>query len=643
MTPLEEIRHSSSHVLATAILRLFPEAKLDIGPPTESGFYYDIDLDKKLTTDDLAAIEAKMKEVIDENQSFRRKEVSREEAVEIITRIGQERYKLGRLADIPADEKISFYENGEFIDLCAGTHVRYTKQIKAFKLLSIAGSYHRGDEKNKQLQRIYGTAFPSKDELAAYLTQQEQAKARDHRKLGRDLKLFHIDEDVGQGLILWTPNGSIIRQELQNFIGEELRKQGYSQVFTPHIGKLSLYKTSGHFPYYKDSQFPPIADRVALDEALSCGCSCAELMNRLEGVPAALAAQVNERTGKETIGAERVMADDKILDGFMLKPMNCPHHIKIFASQPHSYRDLPVRLAEFGTVYRWEQSGELNGMTRVRGFTQDDAHLFCTEEQVSAEIIGCLELVKTVLSTLGMKDYRVRVGLRDPDSAKYTGTAENWNKAEESCRSAAKTLGVPFTEEPGEAAFYGPKIDFVIKDVIGREWQLGTVQVDYNLPIRFDLSYVGADNKQHRPVMIHRAPFGSMERFCGVLIEHFAGDFPVWLSPEQVRILPISEKVRETCDALYRKFKDARIRVSLDTSNDKLGAKIRRAEMEKVPYALVIGQKEADALSVSVRSRAKGDEGLIKQDDFLARVLQEIATKALPEKRPAAPAPDSKQ
>ena len=643
MTPLEEIRHSSSHVLATAILRLFPEAKLDIGPPTESGFYYDIDLDKKLTTDDLAAIEAKMKEVIDENQSFRRKEVSREEAVEIITRIGQERYKLGRLADIPADEKISFYENGEFIDLCAGTHVRYTKQIKAFKLLSIAGSYHRGDEKNKQLQRIYGTAFPSKDELAAYLTQQEQAKARDHRKLGRDLKLFHIDEDVGQGLILWTPNGSIIRQELQNFIGEELRKQGYSQVFTPHIGKLSLYKTSGHFPYYKDSQFPPIADRVALDEALSCGCSCAELMNRLEGVPAALAAQVNERTGKETIGAERVMADDKILDGFMLKPMNCPHHIKIFASQPHSYRDLPVRLAEFGTVYRWEQSGELNGMTRVRGFTQDDAHLFCTEEQVSAEIIGCLELVKTVLSTLGMKDYRVRVGLRDPDSAKYTGTAENWNKAEESCRSAAKTLGVPFTEEPGEAAFYGPKIDFVIKDVIGREWQLGTVQVDYNLPIRFDLSYVGADNKQHRPVMIHRAPFGSMERFCGVLIEHFAGDFPVWLSPEQVRILPISEKVMETCDALYRKFKDARIRVSLDTSNDKLGAKIRRAEMEKVPYALVIGQKEADALSVSVRSRAKGDEGLIKQDDFLARVLQEIATKALPEKRPAAPAPDSKQ
>ncbi len=636
MTPLEEIRHSASHVLATAILRLFPETQLDIGPPTETGFYYDIDLDRKLTADDLTALEAKMKEVIDENQPFRRREVSRDEAVEIIKQFGQERYKLGRLADIPEGEAISFYQNGEFIDLCAGTHVRYTKQIKAFKLLSIAGSYHRGDEKNKQLQRIYGTAFPSKDELAAYLTQLEQAKARDHRKLGKELKLFHIDEDVGQGLILWTPNGSIIRQELQTFILDELQKQGYSQVFTPHIGKLTLYKTSGHFPYYKDSQFPPIADRVALDEALECGCSCAELMNRLEGVPAGLAHQVNERTGKETISPDRVLADDKLLDGFLLRPMNCPHHIKIFASQPHSYRDLPVRLAEFGTVYRWEQSGELNGMTRVRGFTQDDAHLFCTEDQVAGEIIGCLSLVKTVLNTLGMKDYRVRVGLRDPDSAKYTGDAENWNKAEEACRQAARTLEVPFTEEPGEAAFYGPKIDFVIKDVIGREWQLGTVQVDYNLPIRFDLSYVGADNKPHRPVMIHRAPFGSMERFCGVLIEHFAGDFPVWLAPEQVRILPISEKLMDACDALYKKFKDARVRVTLDTSNDKLGAKIRRAELEKVPYALVVGAKEAEALSVSVRSRAKGDEGVHKQDDFLARVLAEIASRALPEKRPAA-------
>ena len=629
MTPLEEIRHSSAHILATAILRIFPEAKLDIGPPTETGFYYDIDLDHKLTADDLARIETEMKKVIDENQPFRRSEVSREEAKAIIERIGQERFKLGRLADIPEGEAISFYTNGEFTDLCAGTHVRYTKQVKAFKLLSIAGAYHRGDEHNKQLQRIYGTAFASKDELAAYLTQQEQAKLRDHRKLGKELRLFHIDEDVGQGLILWEPAGSVIRAELQAFISEELRKQGYHQVFTPHIGKLSLYKTSGHFPYYKESQFPAVPDREAAATAISEGCSCAELANRMEGVPQALADQLNARMGDGTVPPGRVMADDKLLDGFLLKPMNCPHHIKLFAAHPHSYRDLPVRLAEFGTVYRWEQSGELNGMTRVRGFTQDDAHLFCTEDQVAAELIGCLALVKIILTTLGMQDYRVRIGLRDPDSAKYTGDPANWDKAEAACREAAKTLDAPFTEEPGEAAFYGPKIDFVVKDVIGREWQLGTVQVDYNLPIRFDLTYVGPDNKPHRPVMIHRAPFGSMERFCGVLIEHFGGDFPVWLAPEQVRILPISEKLGDACDALHRQFKDRRVRVTLDSSNDKLGAKIRRGELDKVPYLLVVGQKEADANSVSVRSRAKGDEGVIPVATFIDRVATEIAERTL--------------
>ena len=629
MTPLEEIRHSAAHILATAVLRIFPEAKLDIGPPTETGFYYDIDLDHKLTADDLARIEAEMKKVIDENQPFRRSEVSREEATAIIQRIGQERYKLGRLADIPEGEQISFYTNGEFTDLCAGTHVRYTKQVKAFKLLSIAGAYHRGDEHNKQLQRIYGTAFASKDELAAYLTQLEQARLRDHRKLGKDLRLFHIDEDVGQGLILWEPAGSVVRAELQAFISEELRKQGYHQVFTPHIGKLSLYKTSGHFPYYKESQFPAIPDREAAESAIAEGCSCAELANRMEGVPQALADHLNERMGTGTVPPERVLPDAKLLDGFLLKPMNCPHHIKLFAAHPHSYRDLPVRLAEFGTVYRWEQSGELSGMTRVRGFTQDDAHLFCTEDQVAGELIGCLSLVKIILTTLGMQDYRVRVGLRDPDSAKYTGDPANWDKAEAACREAAKTLGVPFTEEPGEAAFYGPKIDFVIKDVIGREWQLGTVQVDYNLPIRFDLTYVGPDNKPHRPVMIHRAPFGSMERFCGVLIEHFAGDFPVWLAPEQVRILPISEKVSEACDALYRSLKDKRVRVRLDDSNDKLGAKIRRGELDKVPYLLVVGQKEAEANSVSVRSRSKGDEGVIPVPEFTERVVREIAERTL--------------
>jgi threonyl-tRNA synthetase len=633
MTPLEELRHSSSHVLATAILRVFPDAKLDIGPPTDTGFYYDIDLDHKLTQEDLSRIEAEMKKVADENQPFLRKEVSREEAAEIIKARGQERYKLGRLADIPEGEKISFYQNGEFMDLCAGTHVRYTSKIKAFKLLSIAGAYHRGDEKNKQLQRIYGTAFPTKEELALHLEQLEQAKARDHRKLGKDLKLFVIDEDVGQGLILWTPHGSIIRQELQTFISEQLRLQGYQQVFTPHIGKLELYKISGHFPYYKESQFSPIVENESLAKLLHEGCSCAEMVARLEAVSGRLAAQVNQRTGVETIAPDRVMPDGQLLDGFMLKPMNCPHHIKIFASQPHSYRDLPVRLAEFGTVYRWEQSGELNGMTRVRGFTQDDAHLFCTEEQLAPELIGCLSLVKIVLTTLGMHDYRVRVGLRDPDSNKYTGDPANWDKAEAACRGAAQALDMPFTEEAGEAAFYGPKIDFMVKDVIGREWQLGTVQVDYNLPIRFDLSYIGADNQAHRPVMIHRAPFGSLERFCGVLIEHFGGDFPAWLSPEQVRLVPISDKVFDYGHDLLAQLKAAGVRATIDEHSDKLGAKIRRAELDKVPYALVLGAKEAEGKAVSIRSRARGDEGTLPFAEFLERLRTEISTRALPNKK----------
>src|SRR5208283_4321142 len=449
MTPLEELRHSASHVMATAILRIFPDAKLDIGPPTDTGFYYDIDRDHKLTAEDLSRIEAEMRRIVDENQPFVRSEVSRAEAAEVIRSRGQERYKLGRLADIPEGEKISFYQNGEFVDLCAGTHVRYTSKLKAFKLLSIAGAYHRGDEKNKQLQRIYGTAFPTKEELSLYLEQLEQAKQRDHRKLGRDLRLFVIDEDVGQGLILWTPNGSILRQELQTFIGEELRKQGYSQVFTPHIGKLELYKTSGHFPFYKDSQFTPVIENESLARILQEGCSFAEMFARLDAMSSRLASEINRRTGVETVAPGRVRPDEQLLDGFLLKPMNCPHHIKIFASQPHSYRDLPVRLAEFGTVYRWEQSGELNGMTRVRGFTQDDAHLFCTEEQVAQEVLGCLALVKVILTTLGMSDYRVRVGLRDPDSSKYIGQKENWDKAEHACREAAKTLGVAFTEEPG--------------------------------------------------------------------------------------------------------------------------------------------------------------------------------------------------
>ena len=605
MSPLEQIRHSCSHVLATAILRLFPETQLDIGPPTESGFYYDIDLDKKLDAADLEAIELEMKKVIKENQKFTRIECSREEAVAKIKEIGQERYKLGRLDDIPEGDQVSFYQNGEFIDLCAGSHVSYTKKIKAYKLLSIAGAYHRGDEKNKQLQRIYGTAFASKDELAEYLERLEQAKARDHRKLGKELKLFHIDEAGGAGMVLWTPNGAVIRQELQDFIMEELRMADYDQVFTPHIGKLGLFRTSGHFPYYKDSQFPPIIEPGTVDRIAQESCSSAELSK---------------------------MLDSGEIDGYLLRPMNCPMHIKIFDSQPHSYRDLPVRLAEFGTVYRWEQSGELNGMTRVRGFTQDDAHIFCTEEQLGQEIKGCLDLVKFVFNTLDMSDYRVRIGLRDPDSTKYVGEPEKWDKAEESLRQAAQTLDVDYIEEPGEAAFYGPKIDFVVKDVIGREWQLGTVQVDYNLPERFDLSYIGADNEKHRPVMIHRAPFGSMERFCGLLIEHFAGNFPIWLAPEQVRILPMNDELVPKAREIEKLLKAAKIRVTVDDIADKLGAKIRKCHVDKVPTFLVLGRQEAEQGLVKVNSRTNASlEGLKTPADFMGQLLQKIADKSLPE------------
>ena len=605
MSPLEELRHSCSHVLAAAVLRLYPETQLDIGPPTDKGFYYDIDLDKKLDAADLDAIEAEMKKIIKENQKFTRIECSREEAIEKIKEFGQERYKLGRLEDIPEGEQVSFYQNGEFIDLCAGSHVGYTKKIKAFKLLSIAGAYHRGDEKNKQLQRIYGTAFPAKEKLAEYLDQLEQAKARDHRKLGKELGLFTIDNEVGQGLILWKPAGAIVREALTDFITEELRNAGYGIVYTPHIGKLDLFRTSGHFPYYKESQFAAIPERDEFDKVAEGGVTAGEYADQLE-------------SGE--------------MDGFMLRPMNCPMHIKIFDSEPHSYRNLPVRLAEFGTVYRWEQSGELNGLTRVRGFTQDDAHIFCTEEQLADEIRGCLDLVKTVFHTLDMADYRVRVSLRDPDSTKYVGEPESWDKAEEALREIVRELDVSYTEEPGEAAFYGPKIDFVVKDVLGREWQLGTVQVDYNLPERFDLNYIGADNEKHRPVMIHRAPFGSLERFTGVLIEHFAGNFPTWLAPEQVRILPMNDDLVPQAREIEKLLKAAKIRVTVDAVADKLGAKIRKCHIDKVPNFLVLGKQEAEAGLVKVNSRAnKALEGLKTVNEFIAELLENIASKTLPD------------
>jgi len=611
MSELDRLRHSCAHILASAIAKLWPDAQFAAGPPVENGFYYDVDLSHRITPDDFEKIEAGMLSIVKENQVFEKSEVSRAEALAMAQsgrlaaraeRAVPSRFKIDLLKDIPEDEAISLYKNGDFWDLCAGPHVPRTGNCKAFKVMSVASAFYKGDAANPQLQRVYGTAFKNKQDLAEHLERLEEAKLRDHRKLGRELDLFHIDEAVGQGLILWKPNGATIRQELQNFITEHLERQGYSQVFTPHIGKLGLYRTSGHFPYYADSQFPPVIERESLKALAEEGCGCGELSNRLE-------------SGE--------------IDGFLLKPMNCPHHIKIFQSNHHSYRDLPVRLAEFGTVYRWEQSGELGGMTRVRCFTQDDAHLFCTEDQVRDEIIGCLELVKIVLGTLGMHDYRVRVGLRDPDSTKYVGDPAKWDKAEDALREAATTLGTDFTEEPGEAAFYGPKIDFVVKDVIGREWQLGTVQVDYNLPERFGLEYIGADNAPHRPVMIHRAPFGSMERFVGVLIEHFAGKFPTWLSPEQVRVLPISEKFFEAAETVYQSLREAGVRVKVDRSNDKVGAKIRLAQLARIPYMLIIGAKEQELNQVSVRHRDRGDEGALDVDDFKEKVVAEIRSRSL--------------
>jgi threonyl-tRNA synthetase len=611
MTELETIRHSCAHVLANAILRIWPEAQFAAGPPVDNGFYYDVDLRHRISPEDFEKIEKEMAAIIAEAQPFQREVITRDEALAmgergelagLSPRPQPSKFKLDIITRIPAGEEITLYRNGAFTDLCAGPHVPTTSGIGAFKLTHVASAFYQGDEKNPQLQRIYGTAFASAEELEKHFALLEEARKRDHRKVGKELGLFHIDDSVGQGLILWTPKGAIMRQEMQNFISGELAKQGYSQVFTPHIGRLDLFRTSGHFPYYAESQFPPLIERDTMEKLADEGCSCADLGNR-------------------------VSAGE--IDGYLLKPMNCPMHVKIFASQPRSYRDLPVRLAEFGTVYRWEQSGELNGMTRVRGFTQDDAHLFVTEEQMAGELKGCLDLVKTVLGTFRMTDYRVRISLRDPSSDKYVGDPANWDRAEQACRDAAATLGVPFTEEEGEAAFYGPKIDFVVKDVLGREWQLGTVQVDFNLPVRFGLSYTGADGKAHVPVMIHRAPFGSLERFTGVLIEHFAGDFPVWIAPEQARILPVSEKVADYARSVVAEMTAKGIRATADLSPEKLGAKIRLAQVEKVPYMIVIGPKEEAAGQLSIRSRQRGDEGAVAKDEFIQRIESEIRDRTL--------------
>jgi threonyl-tRNA synthetase len=575
------MRHSAAHVMARAVMRLFKGVQLAFGPTVDNGFYYDFQLERPITQEDFPAIEAEIAQIIKADEPFQRVEEPRARALELCRELGQE-LKVEHIEEgLKEHSTVSFYRQGEFLDLCRGPHVPSAAAIGAVKLLSVAGAYWKGDASRQQLQRLYGTAFFSKQDLENYLHQLEEAKRRDHRVLGRQLELFTIDPTVGSGLVLWLPKGAIIRHELENFLYGVLMRSGYQPVNTPHVGRVELYQTSGHYPYYADSQFPPI--------------------------------------------------DMKDGERYLLKPMNCPHHVMIYKSRPRSYRELPLRLAEFGTVYRFEQSGELSGMTRVRGFTQDDAHLFCTEDQVADEFRGCLEMTQLVLRTLGLEGYRVRLSFRDPKSDKYVGKPEVWDRAEAALERVCREMQLPNLEiAMGEAAFYGPKADFLVSDILGREWQLGTVQLDYNLPSpeRFALEYVGADNRPHQPVMIHRAPFGSMERFVGMLIEHFAGAFPLWLAPEQVRVMVVSEKYEAQGRDLERRLGEAGLRVTGDYRPQKIGAKIRDAQLELVPYMFVVG-REIEEGKVSVRDRLEGDLGQMTVDEALAKLQAEIAAKTV--------------
>ncbi len=585
-------RHTLAHVLAQAVKEHFrdkgydPESvKLGVGPVIEKGFYYDIDAPEPLSEEDLPAIEERMREILRRDLPLRRFVLSREEALARYR--GKDPYKTELILEIPEGEEISFYQQGDeafgFTDLCRGPHVPSTGRIPPhFKLTHVAGAYFRGDERRPMLQRVYGVAFRTAEELKAYLWQLEEAKRRDHRRLGRELELFLIDPMVGKGLVLWLPRGNAIREELMAFMREEQVRRGYQLVTTPHIGSLELYKTSGHYPYYAESQFPPI--------------------------------RFQERGEEEE---------------YLLKPMNCPHHIRIYAHRKRSYRELPLRLAEFGTVYRYEKAGELLGLTRVRGFTQDDAHIFCTPEQVKGEFLGVLDLVLKVFATLGLKDYRARIGVRDPRSAKYVGEEAKWALAERQIEEAAAEAGLAYTVEEGDAAFYGPKLDFVVRDALGREWQLGTIQVDYNLPERFGLSYVGPDGEEHRPVMLHRAPFGSLERFIGILIEHFAGDFPLWLAPEQAVVVPVSEKQEDYALWVAGRLKEAGLRAEADTRPERMQARIRDAEVRKVPYVLVVGEREKAEGAVSVRRRHRGNLGSMPLPTFLEGALREYRDRLL--------------
>jgi threonyl-tRNA synthetase len=646
---LAVLRHSSAHIMARAVLRLFPDAQLAFGPALENGFYYDIDSPTPIREEDFPRIEEEMRKIIAEAEPFERLERPTNEARELVRDLGQG-YKVEHIDDdLKQYPSLSFYRQGEFIDLCRGPHIPNAGKVGAFKLLSIAGAYWKNDASRKQLQRLYGTAFFNQKDLDAYLHQLEEAKKRDHRVLGKQLKLFTISPAVGSGLILWMPKGATVRGILETFIKDELVKRGYQPVYTPHIGRLELYRTSGHFPYYRDAQYPPLfmhqlgqmvdtwlsllesdlLSEQAEKSFLSILEGPGKSMIDLPGEPVAMlqhyAAAGNDKAKK----AEALKGWLNRQEGYLVKPMNCPHHIQIYKAEPRSYRDLPVRLAEFGTVYRFEQTGELSGMTRVRGFTQDDAHLFVTPEQIEAEFSANLDLVLFVLESLGLNDYRVRVGLRDPKSDKYVGKAENWEKAEQTLLSLVKSRGMNYTAEEGEAAFYGPKTDFVVRDCIGREWQLGTVQLDYNLPERFGLEYIGKDNAAHRPVMIHRAPFGSMERFVGILIEHFAGAFPLWLAPEQARIMPVSERFREYGERVENELRSHGFRVHGDYRPEKIGYKIREAQLEKIPYMLVVGEKEQTAATVSVRDRVDGDIGAMTLAELINRLSNEVKERRI--------------
>jgi threonyl-tRNA synthetase len=573
------IRHSCAHVMAEAIQRLWPGTGLAYGPPLETGFYYDIDCPHKINEDDFAAIEKIMAEIVAADRPFTRYEMPRAQAE---AKLAGDEYKLDNVARAEGDV-MSFYATGEpgaaWEDLCRGPHVPSTGRIGAFKLMSVAGAYWHGDAAGRQLQRVYGTAFPDKKSLKAHLDQLEEARKRDHRVLGKQLDLFAIDPLVGPGLVLWLPKGAVVRQALEDFMREQLVARGYDMVFTPHIANVELFKTSGHYPYYADSQFPPIE-----------------------------------------------MRDDG--SKYMLKPMNCPHHIMIYKSRPRSYRDLPVRLAEFGNVYRFEQSGELSGMTRVRGFCIDDAHLFVTPDQVEEEFRSTIELVRHVFKTLRFEDVRIQLSLRDSASDKYAGDPADWDRAEATLRRVLQSMGADYIEEIGEAAFYGPKVDFMVRDAIGRRWQLGTVQLDYNLPQRFELEYIGADNQPHRPVMIHRAPFGSLERFVAVLIEHYAGNFPLWLAPVQVAVLPIADAQLDYARKVLAQCKAAGLRAELDESNEKIGRKIAIAETQKIPAMFVVGKKEAESDQVSVRRHGQGDTGAAPTAEAIGELARHMRERS---------------